>query len=116
MATRKRTSKKEGANRDKVEVFLTELSRHGSVRKACSVADVSRKWVREKRLEEDFAIAYNDAIEDSLDRVEEAAHSGAIRGDDKLIRFMLEVKRYKKSTDIDLSSVKPVINITVGAK
>lgn len=111
-----RRRSKQGAERDKTEVFLTELSRHGSVRKACSVADVSRKWVREQKLEEDFLIAYNDAIEDSIDVLEEAAHSGAKRGDDKLIRFMLEVKRYKKSSDIDLSSVKPVLNITVGTR
>jgi hypothetical protein len=107
-------AKKRGITRDKSEVFLMEFSRHGSIRKACQVAGVSRAWVREQRLEDDFAINMTDAEQDSIDRVEEKAHQLALIGDDKLIRFVLESKRYKKTTEIDLSTVKPVINITIG--
>ena len=109
MAARKR-----GVNRDVSEVFLLELARHGSIRKACNVAGVSRNWVREKRLDDTFALDFVDAIEDSIDRVDEKAHQLAISGDDKLIKFVLESKRYKKTNDVDLSTVKPTININIG--
>lgn len=107
-------ARKRGAGRDEVEVFLSELSIHGSVRKACAVAGVSRSWFRErKKLDEDFALAVADAIEDSTDRLEEVGHRMARAGDEKLIRFLLEVRRYKKSTDVDLEELKPNINVTV---
>lgn len=110
-------ARKRGAQRDVKEVFLAELARHGSQRKACQVAGVSRSWVRElKKSDEDFAIAFADAVEDSIDRIEEVGHSRALKGDEKLIRFILEVRRYKKQTETDLSEVKPVINITIGGK
>lgn len=107
-------ARRRGTSRNNSEVFLSELSRHGSVRKACSVAGVSRSWVREQKREEEFALAYADALEDATDRIEEAGVSGALKGDDKLIRFLLEVRRYKKNTETDLSEVKPNINITIG--
>lgn len=107
-------AKKRGVSRDKSEVFLLEYARHGSIRKACQVAGVSREWVRKQKFNEDFAIAFIDAEQDSIDRIDEVAHRLALSGDDKLIKFVLESKRYKKSTDVDLSSVKPTINVTIG--
>lgn len=107
-------AKKRGAARDKREVFLAELARHGTVRKACSVAGVNRAWVREQKQDDDFAIAYADAIEDSIDLVEEKGMREALKGEEKLLRFFLEVKRYKKNTETDLSEVKPTITVTIG--
>lgn len=107
-------ARKRGVERDITEVFLYELSRHGSIRKACRVAGVSRSWVREQQKDPDFSELYHDAIEDSVDRIEERAGELARVGDDKLIRFLLEVKRYKKTLDIDLGQVKPIINLTIG--
>lgn len=105
---------KRGAKRDKREVFLAELSRHGSIRKACHVAGVSRTTVREWKQDQDFAVAMADAEEDSVDRVEEVGHGRALKGDEKLIRFILEVKRYKKDSSASLGEVRPTINITIG--
>ena len=107
-------ARKRGVERDPTEVFLSELSRHGSIRKACRVATVTRSWVREQQKDPDFSELYHDAIEDSIDRIEERAGELARIGDDKLIRFLLEVKRYKKTTDVDLGQVKPIINLTIG--
>lgn len=107
-------ARKRGVERDEREVFLSELSRHGSVRKACRVACVSRGWVREQQKDPEFSQQYHDAVEDSIDRVEEKANLMARNGDDKLIRFLLEVKRYKRTNDVDLGQVKPTINLTIG--
>lgn len=107
-------AKKRGVNRDKEEVFLLELSRHGSIRKACAVAGVTRGWLRGKKQEDDFAQKYADALDDSTDRIEESGVRRALAGDDKLIRYLLDVRRYKKDTSVDLGEVSPVINITIG--
>lgn len=107
-------ARKRGVKRNQEEVFLSELGRHGSVRKACVVAGVSRSWVNEKKLDEDFAKAFADAIEDSIDRIEEAGVKGALSGDDKLIRYLLDARRYKKNVELNLGEVKPTINISIG--
>lgn len=109
-------ARKRGVDRSEEEVFLAELARHGSIRKACLVAGVTRSWLRLKKMDEAFAEAYSDALEDSTDRVEEAAHRGAISGDDKLIRYLLDAKRYKRTIEVDLGQVKPIINVTIGGQ
>lgn len=104
------------AKRDVKQIFLTELSKHGSQRKACKVAGVSRAWVRlQKRDDEEFAQAYSDAMEDSTDLIEEKGVRMAVAGDEKLIRYLLDARRYKKS-QVDLGEVIPNIVITIGGK
>lgn len=106
---------KRGVERDVAAVFLSELARHGSVRKACKVAGVTRQWVRlRRRDDEDFALSYADAVEDSVDRLEDEAFTLALGGEEKLLRYLLDVKRYKKSGD-DPVAVQPIINVTIGA-
>lgn len=107
-------AKKRGIERDVEEVFLSEVSRHGSVRKACKVAGVSREWLRTKILDESFAVEYADACEDSMDRLEDTAFAMALDEDEKMLRYLLDVKRYKKTTETDLGQVRPIINITIG--
>tara|TARA_R100000152_G_C6782307_1_gene219781 strand:- start:20082 stop:20432 length:351 start_codon:yes stop_codon:yes gene_type:complete len=109
-------AKKRGVQRDQEEVFLSELSRHGSTRKACAVAGLSRTWLRAKKLDEEFLEKYTDALEDSTDRLEETAYSRARAGDDKLIRYLLDARRYKKDRTVDLGEVTPQINITIGGQ
>jgi len=105
---------KRGVARDESAVFLGELARHGSVRKACKVAGVSRDWVRRQRMDDEFAIAYADAVEDSVDRLEDEAFTQALGGEEKLLRYLLDAKRYKKG-DTDPIAVQPIINVTIGA-
>lgn len=105
---------KRGVERDETEVFLKELSRHGSVRKACLVAGVSRKWLRTRKLDEDFSERYADALEDSVDRIEEAGVHLALSHDEKMIRYLLDAKRYKKSETTGSGVVKPSITVTIG--
>lgn len=105
---------KRGVERDETEVFLKELSRHGSVRKACLVAGVSRKWLRTRKLDEDFCERYADALEDSVDRIEEAGVHLALSHDEKMIRYLLDAKRYKKGETTSLGQVKPSITVTIG--
>ncbi len=103
-----------GVNRDETEVFLSELARHGSIRKACRVAGTTRAWLRLKKLDASFSEAFHDALEDSTDRIEETGVQVALSGDDKLIRYLLDARRYKKNTEVDLGQVKPIINVTIG--
>lgn len=106
---------KRGVERDETAVFLGELARHGSVRKACKVAGVDRSWVRRMRTNnDDFALAYADAVEDSVDRLEDVAYTQALGGEEKLLRYLLDAKRYKKAGD-DPIAVQPIINVTIGA-
>ena len=108
---------KRGVNRDRRSVFLEELSRHGSVRKACLISGYSRDQVRTMQRDDmEFAQQYADAMEDSIDRIEETGTQLARGGDDKLIKLFLEVKRYKKSNDIEVGDIKPIVNVTIGTK
>lgn len=105
---------KRGVERDVAAVFLKELSRHGSVRKACLVAGVTRSWVRTQRLNSEFAEAYADALEDSVDRIEEAGVHLALSNDERMIRYLLDARRYKKPEGSTLGQVKPSITVTIG--
>lgn len=104
-----------GVNRDRREVFLRELARNGSVRKACLISGFTRHQIRGfMRDDEEFAQDYQDALEDSLDRIEERGTDMARNGDDKMVKFFLEVKRYKKSSDIEVGDIKPTVTVTIG--
>lgn len=106
---------KRGADRDRWEVFLTELSRHGSIRKACAIAGVDRRELRQKQKEDDeFSIMMADAEEDSVDRIAETAHTIAQMGDGQMVRYLLDQKRYKKTGESTI--IPPSINITIGSK
>jgi hypothetical protein len=105
---------KTGVNRDEADVFLSEIARHGSIRKACRVAGVTRSWLRLKQQDEEFAQAYADAQDDSVDRIEDQARDEALDGNDKLIIYLLDQKRYKKQSTGDLSGIQPSVTITIG--
>lgn len=108
-------AKKLGVNRDVAEVFLSEIARKGSVRKACLVAGVTRSWLRMKLVDgSDFAERYADATEDSVDRLEEQAFAEAMDGSEKLLTYLLDAKRNKKSDAGIGSGVQPVITVTIG--
>ena len=105
---------KTGVNRDEAEVFLAEIARHGSIRKACKVAGVSRMWLRLQLLDAAFSEAYADAQEDATDRLEDQARDEALDGSEKLLTYLLDAKRYKKANDGSLAGIQPVVTITIG--
>lgn len=107
-------AKKRGIERDVWEVFLSEISRHGNVRKACNVAGVTRYQWRTRMLDLSFAEDYADAQEDATDRIEDHARAEAMDGSEKLLAYLLDVKRYKKSTDGSLAGGSPSVTITIG--
>ena len=106
---------KTGINRDESEVFLSEIARHGSIRKACRVAGTTRAWLRLRLHDESFAQAFEDAQEDATDRIEDQARDEAIDGNDKLIVYLLDNKRYKKPSTGGLSGIQPIVTVTIGA-
>lgn len=104
---------KRGIERDESEVFLKEIARHGSVAKACKVAGVTRTWLRLKMQDPEFAEKFADSQEDSIDKLEYQARCEALDGSEKLLVYMLDNLRYKKTVG-DSVNVQPSINITIG--
>lgn len=97
------------------EKFLARLAETGNVRLACELAGISRMHVyRTRRAEADFAEAWDHALEDFADRLEEAAAKRAVEGyqrpmvsggklvchetvySDRLLERMLEAHRPQK--------------------
>lgn len=108
-------AKKLGVKRSEREVFLLELARHGSIRKACAVAGVTRRWLALQKQDNEFLEDYTFAIEDSVDRVEEMGNTLARSGDERMIRYLLDNKRYNKKTDTAIdTSVVPIVTVTIG--
>jgi len=105
---------KTGINRDETEVFLSEISRHGLIGKACRVAGVTRAWYRTQMLNAEFAEAFADAEEDATDRLEYQARAEAMDGSEKLLTYLLDQKRYKKTNDGSLAGIQPVVTVTIG--
>lgn len=77
-----------------IELFLTEFRECGIVRRAAKVAEVSRSVVYD-RLETDeaFRQVYNEAKEDSIERLEDRARDRAERDSDTLLIFLLKSLR-----------------------
>lgn len=108
---------KRGISRDESEVFLKEISRHGSIRRACNIAGVTRGWLRLKLMDATFAEAYADAQEDSTDRLEDQAVAEALDGSEKLLTYLLDAKRYKKNdSGPGHGAIQPSVTITIGGK
>lgn len=108
---------KRGINRSESGVFLKEISRHGSIRRACNVAGVSRAWLRRQLLDSDFAEAYADAQEDSIDKIEDTGRELALDGNEKMVVYLLDQLRFKKTdSGPGLAGVQPSVTITIGGK
>lgn len=74
--------------------FLAELRDTGAVRYACQAAGVGRSTVyRERQRDEQFALEWSDALEDSCDELEAEARRRARDGSDSLLMFLLKAHR-----------------------
>lgn len=74
--------------------FLTALAMWPDVSKACEAAGISRRTAyRERQADEDFALAWHDAMNVSLDKVEAALIERALKSDTTAAIFLLKSHR-----------------------
>src|SRR5829696_7945835 len=78
------------------EVFLDLLREGHSVSSACKALHISRPTVFGwKRDSEEFSAAWEDAMEASIDGLEDLARQRAKEGSDTMIIFLLKSRRRK---------------------
>lgn len=74
--------------------FLAALRNSGNVRAACQAAGCSREIAyRHRRLEEDFAAQWDEALEEATDVLEGEARRRALSDSDTLLIFLLKSHR-----------------------
>lgn len=82
------------------EVFLKCLANGDSVRSAAGQCKVTRNTVYNwKAKDEEFAKAWEEALECGIERLEDAAYNRALEGSDTLMIFLLKAKRPKVYSD-----------------
>lgn len=85
---------------EKKALFLEALSEMPNVARACRIIGLSRTKMYEYRQEDPaFAKAWEDAIEEGVDSLEEAAFERAKRISDTLTIFLLKAYRPEKFMD-----------------
>lgn len=83
--------------KDWKDTFLKSLVLYGTVTAACKTAGVSRQTAyRHRQSDEDFALAWADAEEQSTEELEREAINRAINGSDTLMIFLLKARRPEK--------------------
>lgn len=86
--------------RAKKEVFLRGLTMGDSIQSSAQRAEISRKTVYEwRKTDEEFAVAWDEALEAGVERLEDAAYNRALEGSDTLMIFLLKAKRPKVYSD-----------------
>jgi len=91
------TRKKGKEKGDWSEPFLGSLAQRGNVRRACEDAGITRQMAYLRReSDEDFRAAWDDAIEDACDRLEEIARDRAEEQSDTLLIVLLKAHRPDK--------------------
>jgi hypothetical protein len=87
------------------DAFIEALAEGETVTAACRVADLGRRTVYDERgRNEDFARAWEDAIEAGTDSLEAEARRRALDGSDRLLEFLLKARRpdvYRERVSID---------------
>ena len=84
----------------KREQFLNALSEGLSVAAACQNTGIGRQSAYDWRNnDEDFALAWDDALEEGSDVLEDVALERAKDSSDRLLMFLLKARRPKKYSD-----------------
>lgn len=92
-----------------METFLDSLRQVPIVAMACATADISRSTVyRHRKLDPAFAEAWDDALEEGIDRLEQLAWKGAEKGETSLLMFLLKAFRPSKFRDMKRSDFQPI--------
>ena len=90
---------------DKAEAkakFLVALAKtNSSVTMACEAGGIRRATIYAwRQQDEDFAKAWDSALEEGTDRLEEEAARRALNGSDVLLIFLLKARRKEKYADL----------------
>jgi hypothetical protein len=103
----KQTAKKPNNRTVKKRAFLAELRQRYSVYHACLAAGIGRTTVYAWRQEdEEFAMAWDAALEDAADVLEASAYQRALEGDTTLTIFLLKgalPDKYRERTSTELT-------------
>lgn len=87
--------------------FLRSLRRVPNVKAACAAANISRQTAYRNRHDDaEFSVAWQDALDASVDELEAVAFKLALKGDVNLIQFMLRAHRpaiYKETQRRELT-------------
>ena len=91
--------------RDWRPAFLAALSRTPNVSAACEAAGINRRTAyRHRQEDEEFALAWHDAINVSLDELEAALMERAVKNDTPAAIFLLKAHRREQYGDkLDLN-------------
>lgn len=99
------SARKKTRRRDWRPLFLNAIATEGTVKQACAVAGISRQHAyRERQANEEFAIAWHDAIEDLVDGLERKAVEVALTGDTRMLEFLLKAhrpERYRENVHVE---------------
>jgi hypothetical protein len=83
------------------ERFIRALRKTPNVKAACATAGVDRRHAyRVRETDEEFAELWKDAIQHSVDKLEEKAFKIALEGDPGLIMFLLRCHKPEVYRDI----------------
>lgn len=104
-ATRTRTRARTKSTRWHA-TFLKALRRNPNVTAACRAAGVNRTTAyRHRDDDESFVAKWNEALDQSVDEVEEKAFRIAKDGDNQMIQFVLKAfrpERYRETSRVEL--------------
>ena len=95
--------------------FLRSLRKVPNVTTACAAANISRQNAYRQR-ENDLAFAekWQDALDKSIDELEARAFALALKGDSRLVEFMLKSHRpsiYRETQRVDLGLLGGIVLI-----
>ena len=83
-----------GKKRDGKLICLKALAITGTVRKAIYYSGISKRGAyKAKETDLAFSQAWDDALDDAIDKLEEIAFNRARKGNDKLLQFILAGRR-----------------------
>ena len=100
--------------------FLAQLRLKGMVHAAALVAGINRKSVYNWRAKDPkFRAAWDEALEDNTDVLEESAYQRALAGDTTLTIFLLKARRpdvYRDNLRITVEQMDRAIDAAIAAR
>lgn len=102
---------------EKEKKFFSKLREMPNVSRACRLSGVSRSAAYQRRSNDEvFATAWDDAIEEGVEKLEEKAMQRAIKDSDTLLIFLLKAHRpekYNQTNRVDVTSGGEKLTVTL---